>query len=356
VGSIPDFVVGLHIIVSPKRHIWLERNTYPVVSQGFVDHLGAELVRNDDWFNSALVSFGSFGFIHGVMMETAPLFLYQAYRLQVPMNADYFNLLETLDFANTNVQLPFRERPYHFQTLINQYDNSNQAYVTVMYKRPFQPGYSPPQQTAAIGPGDDAPSFIGAITDAVPALVPFAVNKLIGTAYAPYDNVWGTHGEIFSNTDTHGKVLSSAIGVPIEYVNKVRELFLQINASQSPFVGVLALRYVKGTVATLGFTKFPTTCVVELDSVTSVSTKSFYEAFWEALYLSNIPFTFHWGKLLTLNAQKVRKMYGDVRVDTWLDARKQLMQDEASMRVFTNDAMAEWGLDATAPSAQPVIA
>ena len=346
VGSIPDYVVGLHIIVNPKRHVWLERKSYSVVSDSFVKNINAELVQDDGLFNAALVSFGCFGFIHGVMIETVPLFLYQCYRLRVPMDNNLFSLMETLDFATTKVKLPFgNERPYHFQTLINQYDTTNLANVTVMYKRPYKPGYKPPSMPAKIGPGDDAPTFIAGIAGAVPKLVPTLVNKLIGTSYAPYDNLWGTHAEIFTNTDTHGKVLSSALGVPLDRVNQVRQLMVDINKTSGPFAGVFAFRFVKGTQATIGFTRFSQTCIIELDSVLSDESYKFYDSVWNELFKQKIPFTFHWGKILNLDPSKVRTMYTDQKVNDWLIARKTLMQDERSMRVFTNEAMHQWGLD-----------
>jgi FAD/FMN-containing dehydrogenase len=346
VGSIQDYVVGLHIIVSPQRHIWLERKSNTIVSQSFVANINAELVQDDALFNAALVCFGSFGFIHGVMIETDPLFLYRSYRLKVSADNDLYELMETLDFSTTSLALPFgSERPYHFQTLINQYDTKNQAYVTAMYKRPYSNAYTPPSLVPGLAPGDDAPTFIGAVTQAIPALVPPVVNALISSAYAPYNSIWGTHGEIFSNTDTHGKVLSSAIGIPLHFVNKVRLLLLELNKSKGPFAGVLAFRFVKGTQATLGFTQFPQTCIVELDGVFSHQSFSFYELFWDELFKQNIPFTFHWGKLLKLDSLKIRTLFTTQKVNEWLSARKKIMIDPLSMKVFTNEVMIEWGLD-----------
>jgi FAD/FMN-containing dehydrogenase len=344
-GSIPEFVVGLHIIISPTRHVWLERSSYPVVSDAFVSRLNAELIRNDDLFNAALVSFGSFGFIQGIMIETEPLFLYECHRVRLPLDNKLFHIMETLDF--TNAPLPHgSERPYHFQMLINQYDQANGAYATVMYKRPFDPAYTPPAVSVpGLVPGDDAPAFIGTITEMLPAIVPATVNMLIGKTYKPYSNVWGTHAETFSNTDTHGKVLSAAIGIPLDHVLQVKDLLLALNNTSGPFSGVLAFRYVKGTKATLGFTRFATTCVLELDGVFSDKTYNFYHAIWASLDALNIPYTFHWGKILELDKARLRRAYGSDSVDAWLNARNQLMNDAASMAVFTNDLMIQWGLD-----------
>jgi hypothetical protein len=64
------------------------------------------------------------------------------------------------------------ERPYHFQTLINQYDLKAGAYVTTMYKRPFG-HYDPIVVDPNIaGPGDSAAEFLGKLFEVIPALVP----------------------------------------------------------------------------------------------------------------------------------------------------------------------------------------
>ena len=345
VGSVADFVVGLHIITSPTEHIWLERKSYPVASDSFISALQATPVRDDDLFNAAVVSFGSFGFIHGVMIESVPLFLYEAHRFRVPLSNDLFQLIETLDFAGANFLPHGAERPYHFQTLINQYDQAHGAYVNIMYKRPFDPAHTPPNLSIpGVGAGDDAPTFIGTVTQAIPSLVPKVINKLVAKMYKPYDVV-GTHGEIFTNFTTHGKVYSAAVAVPLNAVNTVRKLLMDLNDSSGPFAGIFAFRFVKGTRATLGFTHFDPSCVVELDGVFSNKTLNFYEVFWNALEQQQIPHSMHWGKMLRLDGQRIRKMYGDDKVNVWIAARTAILHDSAIRKVFTNDIMREWDLD-----------
>jgi FAD/FMN-containing dehydrogenase len=355
IGAIPDFVVGLHIIVSPTRHVWLERDSYPVTSPAFADKIQAELIRDDEQFDAALVSFGSCGFIHGVMIETSPLFLYECYRERMPLDSALLNLMETLDFSDA--LLPHgTERPYHFQVVLNQYDMKEGAYVTTLYKRPFDAQYiSPAVSIPGIIPGDDLPSIIGKLTQMVPASVAFIVNQLISTQYKPFGkDVWGTHSEIFSNSDVHGKVLSAAVGVPLSKVLQVKEVFLSLNRTHGPFAGVIAFRYVKGTTATLGFTRFQPTCVIELDAVFSDHTLDFCNLLWNTIEALDIPFTFHWGKVLDLNKVRIRKMYTDAIIEAWITARNKLMQEPASMNVFTNDTMVEWGLDTIVDFAHPV--
>ena len=75
VGAVHDSIVGLHIVVGPHRHVWIEKKSNPVASDQFIKWLDAEVIRDDHMFNAAVVSFGSFGVIHGVVIETEPIFL-----------------------------------------------------------------------------------------------------------------------------------------------------------------------------------------------------------------------------------------------------------------------------------------
>lgn len=344
VGGVQDFVVGMHVIVGPDRHIWLERKSAPVVSHTFIELLETELVQDDDLFNAALVSFGCFGFIHGVLLETEPLFLLETNMHRVPYGSNLKKVMETLDFSP--LSLPGgTDRPFHFSVSINPYDLENGAFLYTHYKRPYRKDYTKPvHNDAGIGPGDDAPAFIGKLSKVLPKLVPTIVNKLIGNALQPYSKQFGTLGEIFDNTSLRGKLSSTALGLPLNKVNRVAELLLEINKTDGPFTGIFAFRYVKKSNATLGFTHFGDyTCVLELDGIFSPETEAFYRAVWKRLDEEKIPFTFHWGKMNEINPDILKKMYGK-DATSWIAARNNLLKPEA-MKIFTNPLITQWGLD-----------
>jgi len=344
VGATQDFVVGLHIIISPNMHVWLERSSYPVVSDSFVQRLQTKLVRDDDLFNAALVSFGSFGFIHGLMLETEDIYLLECYRLRIPMDEALKHTMQTLDFSNATFLPHASERPFHFQAVVNQYDLKKGAYVMVMYKRPYTNNYQPPVvDFNKAGPGDDVPAFLGKLTDVISAFTHIAVNNLIKTQYAPYSNVLGTSGEIFTNNNIRGKILSTAMGVPIQFVNGVNELLIELNGTHGPFTGVFSYRYVKKSGAMLAFTKYDHTCIIELDGVQSLITEKFYEVVWNELEKRNIPYTLHWGKIAKLSPEKLQRMYG-TEINKWIIARNKLLP-LSSMAVFNSPSLHEWGLD-----------
>jgi hypothetical protein len=199
--------------------------------------------------------------------------------------------------------------------------------------------------------GDDVLGLIQLMLDKIEllpgklelALVPKAVNALFKIAYDRPERAIGTIGETFRNTVFRGKLFSAAYALDRADVPRVVNEVLAINR-QIPFAGVIAMRFVKGTQATLGFTRFPDTCVLELDGVDADINHGFADALTAQLELLNIPYTLHWGKVNdVLNPQRVRTMYGNARVDTWLRHRRQLLSAEAR-EVFCNGFMERCGL------------
>jgi hypothetical protein len=343
-GSVQDFVVGMHIITGPQENIWIERESYPVVSDLFLQKFNTTLVADDGLFNAALVSFGSFGFIHGVMIETEDIYLLECYRKKIPIDDSFRHIMETLDFTNANFIPNGNERPFHFQAVIDQYNLADGAYATIMYKRPFTENYQPPvDDFNKAGPGDDLAAVIGIITDLFPSLTHKVVSTLVKSSYALYEGDRGTSGEIFRNNNIRGKLLSTAIGIPLDRVLKVNDMLIEMNATHGPLSGIFSYRYVKKSTATLAFTKFDPTCILELDCAESNTTRNFYSAIWNELEARNIPYTFHWGKIHNLDEVKTRKMYG-AAFDKWIEQRNKIMSSE-TMKVFNTQSLKDCGLD-----------
>jgi FAD binding domain-containing protein len=343
VGAVHDTVCGLHLIPDAARSLWLERASHPVVTPAFAAALGAELRRDDALFEAALVSFGGFGILHGLLIETEPLFLLEAYRQRLPLTDALWRAISTLTFDVPELPHP-GERPYHFQVVFNPHDVVGGVYVTTMYKRPYREDYTPPPLSPGrFTPGDDAAAFIGVLTDAVPAAIPLFTQQILVRAYAPYDKHEGTLAEIFSNTDLRGRLASTGLGISLDRTREAVEAVLAEQEHSGPAAVVVSLRYVRGSGATLAFPHFPTTCVLEIDGVQSSRTNDFYLRVWERLERQGIPYTFHWGKQHNLDAARVRRLYGP-RVEHWLAARRQLL-GAAERRLFSNALLERLALD-----------
>jgi len=336
-GAISDYVVGLHILLGPERHIYLERASQPVLADSFAAQLEAELVRDDELFNAALVSFGSFGIIHGVTIETDELFLLDMYRQRYPYDDALRGTIDALDFS----QYPLPERParpFHFEVRINPYDVAGGVYVSSFYRKPYRGDYEPPLR-GKFAPGDDTLAAIGAITDWVPGSIPL-LSRLLELQFGEITTPkMGTLGEMFGDTATPRKAAGCAIGVPVEESTAAVDTILGTLLSAT-FPGLVALRFVPRTRATLGFTRYPRTCVIDVDGVMSRRTLAFYRRIWQALLDRGIPHSFHWGKLMPLDATLLRATYGDA-VDRWLAARRQLLDPLARWQFSspTTDAL-----------------
>jgi hypothetical protein len=341
IGSMQDYVVGLYLIVSPEKHILLERESHPVLSQSFADNLDAELIRNDDLFNSAVVSFGSFGIVHALVIETDPIFLLEMHRTIHPVN-QVREIMNDLNFSGFPLKHP-GERPYHFEIVFNPYKINEGAYVTEMYKRNFTENYTKPIISNGMGPGDDLLSVMGTITDDIPPIIPSTVNLLINQFYGSSSET-GTLGEIFFTTTVHGKAASMEIGIPLSFATQTLDIILSVIDNVGPVACIIAFRFVKGSGALLAFTKYDITCTIEIQAVYSQRSLNFYNSLWNKLISEGIPHTFHWGQMNNLDAAKVRTIYGDENVDKWISARKNIVPDRYR-KLFNNKILRDCGLD-----------
>ncbi|MEX0968592.1 MAG: FAD-linked oxidase [Bacteroidia bacterium] len=362
-GSLSEFVLGMHIVTGPDRHVWIERASRPVTSAKFQEWIKAEVILDDDIFNSALISFGSFGFIHSVLIEVEPKFLLEQQLTQIAYDGNLEKAITDYDFSGLAHVLNYplavaNEKLYHFELAINphNFEKNNPdkgVYFRVMYKEPYREDYERIEpQTQGYTYGDDVLGLIQKVLDQVEVLpgnmldglvIPNAVNTLFNLAYNRPEKAIGTVGETFRNTIFRGKLYSGAFAFDRKDMPKVIDIVLGNNRN-IPFAGVMAMRFVKGNKATLGFTRFENSCVLEMDGVDAKVNYNFSEKLVDVLEAHNISYTVHWGKNNNvLNKERVRRIYGDA-VDKWLGHRNQLLSASAQA-VFNNEFLEQCGLD-----------
>src|SRR6185437_12915136 len=97
--------------------------------------------------------FGSFGFIHGILIETEPIFLLEQYRTgNIVYNDSFKQVMNQLDFSSIQNQLPSSTDAdagelYHFEILVNlqMFEPGNPqkgVYFKTMYKVPYRDDYT----------------------------------------------------------------------------------------------------------------------------------------------------------------------------------------------------------------------
>ena len=156
-----------------------------------------------------------------------------------------------------------------------------------------------------------------------------------------------TIGSIFRDTRFTGNIASFAFAVATADLPKTIGHILD-EIAENAFAGAVAVRFVKGTKATLGFTRFEHTCVVEMDGIDIKGNHKVFENVIDRLMNGGVACTIHWGKLNDpLNAERVTTMYGGTSLQLWKRKREELLLPE-TRAVFTNDFMKKCGLDTAA--------
>jgi hypothetical protein len=348
VGSMQDCMVGLHMVAEGGKHYFIQRRSRPAVSAKFCDWLdGAIEVLDDDIFHAAVVGFGSFGLIHGVLFEVEPIYVLERHVRRY----DYTQVAaaaQTLDL--TGLGLPRgTEVPFHFEIVINPYKllaGQKGAFVRVLYKRAAAAELPAPHfSETRLQNSEDLVSIAGFFADVAPAVIPDFLQSELDDALdlTPPEGVLGTHGQQFGDSHPTGGGASTEIGVPLEHVGRALGVVLQA-AGEAPFGAPLALRYVKPSEALLAFTCFsPITCTFEMPGVDSARTRDGHRRIWQALADSGVRHTYHWGQALPQNPSWPVAGFGEARVRKWLDARSKFLS-AAGRSMFQNALLSRCGL------------
>ncbi|TYP75286.1 FAD-binding protein [Aquimarina intermedia] len=358
-GSVQDYVVGLNLIIGPNTedNIFLEPKSKPVLLDNFVNSLNSRVIRDDDLFHAALVGLGSFGFIHGVVVEAEPVFLLKRYVKKIDKNLA-FELANTMDFKNSAFVIPGESnaqgkanRPFHFKIFINQYSDDSDCVVEVMYKKPYQKNYPDPFPVIKESLYRDLIYLFVRLAENCPKSIPWLVKRL-GNTILPEEQkeTTGMLKEIFWDAPYQGPAFACSFGIHHRNSEKAMNLLSKLTREEGPIPGIFALRFVKGTKATLGFTKFPITCVIEIDGLLwkktrkIMSLEEYSKRMIAVLKENNIPFTIHWGKNSYWKFPGlVNHMYGGSS-DKWVEERKKLLSSEMQ-DMFTNKFIRIVGLD-----------
>lgn len=346
-GSMTEYVVGIHLIPGPDQSIWLERASYPVITDEFAASLGVTIRRDDDLFNAALVSFGSFGIVAALMIETDPIYLLETHSFKITNDATLKQAMSTADFSQLNLT-PAGEIPWHFEVIFNPHD-STAGYAKTIYKRDCPPGFQNPAITGdELAPGEGLLGIVGTLTEMLPgAIVSHLVGVLLSSSISvdkPGDlPAVMTPGGTFSTTINKGIAYSMELGIDTKDAGTVLDLLFSLSPEIDVYTGVISFRWVKQSSAMLGFTKFPVTTTIEFNAAANDRTQDYYNRIWSELSARGIAYTLHWGQMNNFTPALVRTMYGDDVVDKWLQCRSTLMTPEA-MAVFSSDYMKRTGL------------
>ncbi len=340
IGSVQDYIRSIHLITAPNKSVWLEREKEQTIADDFAKKFADKIIRKDNMFNAALVSFGSFGIIHGVVLESTDMFYLHTSKTFLNFDNALWNAITSLDFSGLNIPKPFPGRdPYHFKVVIDP-NKRDQVIAEVIYQytRAEQiPGCEPTTAASPSGQSDEAFAVLASITDLLGGMTKDLISGMFKSFYKESSGKCGPLCDTFSDTTTHGKAFSTAMGIPLGKVKQTLDIiFAEYDKEWAP--ALVALRFVRNSRATLAFTNIdPVTCIVEIDGPWSDRVRDLASRVWNALDQAGITYTFHWGKCHNLNKTNVRQKYGNTRINAWVNARQTLLPTPELRNVFAND-------------------
>jgi hypothetical protein len=364
-GSVQDMVVGLNLIIGPNPEdiVYLERLSQPALNDIFIQSINARCLRDDDLFHAALVGLGAFGFIHGVVLETEDRFLLNRYVTRIKKSVA-LDLARTLEFANSPVQIPGEtdangkgNQPYHYKVFINPYVNDPDVVVEMIYKKPYKLDYPDPLPRMKTAVYRDLLILFMKIAAKHRNSIPKLIKVLQSAILPPLDTfVTGTLAEIFWDAPYQGPAFACAVGIDHKDSPEALELLTKLARQEGPVPGIYAMRFVRQSPATLAFTQFPVTCMLEIDGLIwkphnnkMISLEQFATRVIEVLQHAGIPFTIHWGKNADWSFPGlIDHMYGP-KAGQWKIQRSALL-GQAMCKAFSNKFLDDTGLSEFVPT------
>lgn len=344
-GAMPDFVVGLHIATGSGQTLWIERASQPVLNDEFAAKLGADLIRDDDIFNAAVVSFGTFGIICAMAVETAPI-----YQLDFPPIAD-------IHHTDLKAKLSgFADAPpedlYHYEFIFDPHDPKQMAMEASAPKVPYQPGVPTPKPRWIVrdkngyAPGINILRLVGLVRIFVPPRIVTGLQFKQYRKIALLDGVRGSPGQIYTSSIYYLEgYIESAYAVSVRDVAATIDISTDV-AREMRLPSINQVRLCRASRATLGFTQHePITAVFEYGMIHDERFHEFESRLDAAFREAGIRYTMHWSKNSGIDPDKLEYMYGGEKVASWKAARQTVFgNDAALMETFQTDAMVEAGL------------
>ncbi len=355
---ISDYVKGLHLVTGPQKEdsIYLERQSEPILNEDFANSLNCRVIRDDDLFNAALVSLGSFGFIAAIILQVEDIYSLKRYIKNIEYN-DAMQLMSTLDFEHSEFSIDSEKnaggkpkRPYHFKTYVNQY--TKQCVAEVIYKIPFQKS-TRPEYVIKKEMHPDLFRYMNWLVEKTRGNVVKLLTRIMQGNVFPNPKketkpVIGTLGDTFHSVDYIQPGFSWAFGVDSTQLKNAMEVWLSVFKTHK-VPGLSAIKLVRQSHSTLGFTRFPITAVIHMDGVQWTANGDLWpqeqvqKELIKAFMQNGIHFTLHWGKNAAWDYPGLLDYMYQLKDDEWVNQRSRLLRYETA-DLFSNDFLRRIGL------------
>jgi FAD/FMN-containing dehydrogenase len=353
-GAMPDFIAGLHLATGSGRTLWIERKSRPVFNADFAWSIGAELIRDDDIFNAALVSFGTFGIIAAMAVETAPIYQLEFGPIADIQHADLKKKLS--GFADATPK-----DLYHYEFIFDPHSRKQVAMAAGARKVTYRPGVPTPKPRWIVrdkngyAPGIDILRLVGLLRFIVPPRLITGLQFKQYRKIALLNMVRGSPGQLYTSSIYYLEgYTESAYAVSVRDAPATIDISSRV-AREMRLPSINQVRLCRASRATLGFTQHePITAVFEFGMIKDDRFPEFERRLDAAFRDAGIRYTVHWSKNSGIDPGKLEYMYGAARIASWKAARQAVFKNDASlMQAFETDAMAEAGLRTSGGSVGP---
>lgn len=346
-GAMPDFVAGLHIATGSGQTLWIERASRPLFNEAFAARIGANLLRDDDIFNAAVVSFGTFGIILAMAVETVPI-----YQLEFPPIVDisYDDLKAKL--TGFGEAPPTQDDLYHYEFIFDPHSKKQMAMEASAPRVDYRPGQKTPKPRWIVrdkngyAPGINLLKLVGKFRWLVP---PSIITRFQFKQYrdlALLNCVRGSPGQIYTSSIYYLEgYIESAYAVSVKDAPATIDISSEV-ARDLRLPSINQVRLCRASTATLGFTQHePITAVFEFGMIHDDRFHEFERKLDAAFRKAGIRYSMHWSKNSGIDSDRLEYMYGAERIASWKAARRAVFgNDESLMATFAADPMVDAGL------------
>lgn len=379
-GGIQDLVTGLHLVTGPKKSVWIERRSRPVLNDATIATFTTEPpIRDDAVFADVLVHLGGMGIVNGMTIE---LVSDVGYELNISRKLIGPAWLADIAAGNwpkiAKALQTVSDKPQFYEMTIDPMNWDGNPAVQTLYlpgrTDALQPdGPVTPRSFADLS-GKMIEAYLSAKAEMEAAgepegAVPGAFDQYCMILEAtpdfkhpPLNVPWNKLHPDEITGGYPGALYNASFAVRREEVPTIIPLICEAVRGLDPTF-VFTMRFVSKPSGTLAFTRFPETCVIEIDGF-SRNAPGFPPqvgdviAAGAALIRSCLDganalgrafdYSMHWGKLGKLGKDKVWHDFGapgtaGSKIDRWRATRARLL-DPAFASVLWNKGLIDYGL------------
>lgn len=385
-GGIQDMVTGLHLVTGPKQSVWIERKSRPVLSDAAIATFSNQPpIRDDDLFADALVHLGGMGLVNGVTLE---MVRDVGYDVDIKLHAVDRGWLQDVaggGWRKIAGALGLSGTPVFYELTLNPFGWDSGTAIHTVYRLSQPAAFKAMAASPAMvhGPRSFADLASGMIaehaqTTGGPAL------KSAGASTVPAPDAFALYmmklqnSEVFKHPPRNarwdqihpdditggypGALYNASFAVKREEIAEIMPLLCAAVEGLAPTF-LFTLRFVSHASGTLAFTRFPETCVIEIDGFSRNA--PIFGPQWGHVIVEgarrmraclggenaagrSFDYSMHWGKLGDLDKAKVWADYGapgtpGSLIDRWRRTRERLLTPDFA-KVLWNKALVDYGL------------